>query len=32
VMQLLQLGMASGRPIAQVLADARAGKPLTGSE
>jgi thioredoxin-related protein len=32
VMQLLQLGMASGRPIADVLADARAGKPLTGSE
>ena len=32
VMQLLQLGMASGRPIAQVLADARAGKPLSGSE
>ena len=31
-MQLLQLGMASGRPIATVLADARAGKPLTGSE
>jgi len=32
VMQLLQLGMASGRPISQVLADAREGKPLTGSE
>ena len=32
VMQLLQLGMASGRPIAQVLADARAGKPLAASE
>ena len=32
VMQLLQLGMASGRPISTVLADARAGKPLTGSE
>jgi thioredoxin-related protein len=32
VMQLLQLGMASGRPIAQVVADARAGKPLSGSE
>jgi len=32
VMQLLQLGMASGRPIATVLADARAGKPLAGSE
>jgi thioredoxin-related protein len=32
VMQLLQLGMASGRPIAAVLEDARAGKPLAGSE
>ncbi len=32
VMQLLQLGMASGRPIAQVLADARDGKPLASSE
>src|SRR6202012_164793 len=32
VMQLLQLGMASGRPIATGVADARAGKPLTGSE
>ena len=32
VMQLLQLGMASGRPIAQVLADARAGRPLAGGE
>lgn len=32
VMQLLQLGLASGRPIATVLADARAGKPLAGSE
>jgi thioredoxin-related protein len=32
VMQLLQLGMASGRPIAAVLADARAGRPLSGSE
>ena len=32
VMQLLQLGMASGRPIAQVLADARDGKPLKGPE
>ena len=32
MMQLLQLGMASGRPIAQVLADARAGKPLTAGE
>jgi thioredoxin-related protein len=32
VMQLLQLGMASGRPIAAVLADARIGKPLSGGE
>jgi thioredoxin-related protein len=32
VMKLLQLGMASGRPIAQVVADARAGKPLSASE
>jgi thioredoxin-related protein len=32
VMQLLQLGMTSGRPIATVLADARAGRPLAGSE
>ena len=32
VMELLQLGMAGGRPIAQVLADARAGKPLAGNE
>jgi len=32
VMELLQLGMASGRPISQVLADARDGRPLTGSE
>jgi thioredoxin-related protein len=33
VMQLLRLGMASGgRPFTQVVADARAGKPLTGSE
>ena len=32
VMQLLQLGMASGRPLSAVLADARAGKPLAGSE
>jgi thiol-disulfide isomerase/thioredoxin len=32
VMQVLQLGLASGRPLAQVLADARAGKPLAGSE
>ena len=32
VMQLLQLGLASGRPITQVLADARDGKPLQGPE
>ena len=32
VMQVLQLGLASGRPVAQVLADASAGKPLPGSE
>ena len=32
VMQLLQLGLASGRPLAAVLADARAGQPLTGNE
>jgi thioredoxin-related protein len=32
VMQLLQLGLSSGRPIATVLADARAGKPLSGGE
>jgi len=32
VMQVLQLGMASGRPFGEVLADARAGKPLTASE
>ena len=32
VLQVLDLGLASGRPIAQVLADARAGKPLAGSE
>jgi hypothetical protein len=31
-MQLLQLGMSSGRPIAAVLADARAGKPLSSGE
>src|SRR5471032_255574 len=31
-MQVLQLGLASGRPVAQVLADARAGKPLPGPE
>ena len=32
VMQLLQLGMVGGRPIAQVLAEARVGKPLAGGE
>jgi thioredoxin-related protein len=32
VMQVLELGLSSGRPLAQVLADARAGKPLPGSE
>jgi thioredoxin-related protein len=32
VMQVLQLGLASGRPVAEVLADARAGKALPGSE
>ncbi|MGN6526645.1 MAG: thioredoxin family protein [Burkholderiaceae bacterium] len=32
VMDVLQLGLASGRPIAQVLADARAGKPLPGAD
>jgi thioredoxin-related protein len=32
VMQVLDLGLASGRPVAQVLADARAGKPLPGSD
>ncbi len=32
VMQVLQLGLASGRPVAAVLADARAGKPLPGSD
>jgi len=32
VMQVLQLGLSSGRPARQVLADARAGKPLTGAE
>ena len=32
VMQVLQLGLASGRPVAQVLADARANKPLPGSD
>lgn len=32
VMQVLQLGMAGGRPVAAVLADAKAGKPLSASE
>jgi thioredoxin-like negative regulator of GroEL len=32
VMELLRLGMAGGRPAAQVLADARAGKRLTADE
>jgi thioredoxin-related protein len=32
VMDVLQLGLASGRPIAQVLADARAGKALPGAD
>jgi thioredoxin-related protein len=32
VMQLLQIGLASGRPVTQVLADARAGKPLSAGE
>lgn len=32
VMQVLQLGLAGGRPVKAVLADARAGKPLTGNE
>jgi thioredoxin-related protein len=32
VMQVLDLGLASGRPVADVLADARAGKPLPGSD
>ncbi len=32
VMQVLQLGLAGGRPVRAVLADARAGKPLSGHE
>ena len=32
VMQVLQLGLAGGRPVKAVLADARAGKPLTPNE
>ncbi len=32
VMRLLQLGLAGGRPVASVLADARAGKPLSDNE
>jgi thiol-disulfide isomerase/thioredoxin len=32
VLQLLQIGMAGGRPIQQVLADARAGKALKNGE
>ena len=32
VMALLQAGLAGGRPIAAVLADARAGKPVTANE
>jgi thiol-disulfide isomerase/thioredoxin len=32
VMALLQAGLAGGRPIAAVLADARAGKPITANE
>lgn len=32
VMQVLQLGMAGGRPVAAVLADAKAGKPLSANE
>ncbi len=32
VMKVLQLGLAGGRPVAAVLADARAGKPLTANE
>ncbi|MES2957204.1 MAG: thioredoxin family protein [Pseudomonadota bacterium] len=32
VMALLQAGLAGGRPMAAVLADARAGKPLTANE
>ena len=32
VMNLLQLGLAGGRPVKAVLADARAGKPVSGPE
>jgi len=32
VMQVLQLGMAGGRPVAEVLADAKAGKRLSANE
>lgn len=32
VMQLLQLGLSGGRPVKAVLADARAGKPLSPNE
>ncbi|MEO8124876.1 MAG: thioredoxin family protein [Burkholderiales bacterium] len=32
VMQVLQLGMAGGRPVAAVLADAKAGKSLSANE
>jgi len=32
VVKLLQLGLAGGRPVAAVLADAKAGKPLTPNE
>jgi thioredoxin-like negative regulator of GroEL len=32
VLQLLQLGLAGGRPTQLVLADARAGKPISGPE
>jgi len=32
VMAVLQLGLAGGRPVKAVLADARAGKPVSGAE
>jgi thiol-disulfide isomerase/thioredoxin len=32
VLELLQAGLAGGRPVAAVLADARAGKPLSANE
>jgi len=32
VMKVLQLGLAGGRPVKAVLADARAGKPVSGAE